>query len=379
MVVRRASMLFALALAVAVTGASQASGASRRCHAAHCARSFSYVEHVVLRRAAGARVANRTLLWGAQIGSQFTGLAAPWDMSAVSDFQQVVGKAPSIVPMNLPFEGCSSACSYYSFPATQLSAIRGYGAIPMLNWASMSSPLNTEEPGFRLADVADGAFDAYIRSFAVAAKAWGHPFFLRFDWEMNGDWFPWAQSANGNHPGDFVAAWRHVHEIFTSVGATNVTWVWCPNVDPYGQFTPLQELYPGNGYVDWTCLDGYNFGSSNGAHEGGWSTFNQIYSKTYNQIVKQIAPSKPMIIGEVASSEHGGSKAAWITNMLGELPTHYPRIRAFVWFDTVRSSGDWPLEDQATSVEAFSRGVRSGPYASNSYGHLSAGAIVPPA
>ncbi len=33
---------------------------------------------------------------------------------------------------------------------------------------------------------------------------------------------------NGDQPGEFVAAWRHVHDIFTSVGATNATWVWCP-------------------------------------------------------------------------------------------------------------------------------------------------------
>jgi hypothetical protein len=318
--------------------------------------------------------------WGAQIGPQFTGLAAPWDMSAVSDFQRVVGKAPSIVTMNLPFAECTSTCSYYSFPASQLSAIRNYGAIPMLNWASMSSPLSVEEPDFRLALVAGGTFDSYIRSFATAAKAWGHPLFLRFDWEMNGNWFPWAQSANGNHPGDYVAAWRHVHEIFTSVGATNVTWVWCPNVDPYKQFTSLQKLYPGNAYVDWTCLDGYNFGSSNGAQYGtsGWLTFNQIYSTTYRQIVKQVAPTKPMIIGEVASSEHGGSKAEWITNMLNELPDRYPRIRGFIWFDTPLSSGDWTLEHQAASIAAFSRGIRTGRYLANAFGHLPARTIVPP-
>ncbi|MGA2014131.1 MAG: fibronectin type III domain-containing protein, partial [Solirubrobacteraceae bacterium] len=36
-----------------------------------------------------------TMLWGAQIGSQFTGNEAPWDMNAVSDFAAMVGKAPS--------------------------------------------------------------------------------------------------------------------------------------------------------------------------------------------------------------------------------------------------------------------------------------------
>ena len=77
-----------------------------------------------------------------------------------------------------------------------------------------------------------GRYDEYIREFAEEARAWGHPFFLRFNWEMNGDWFPWSEGVNGNPSGEYVAAWRHVHDIFAAVGATNVTWVWCPFVDP---------------------------------------------------------------------------------------------------------------------------------------------------
>ena len=65
-----------------------------------------------------------------------------------------------------------------------------------------------------------GKYDSYIpQNVAEDARDWGHPFFLRFDWEMNGNWFPWSEGVNGNQSGEFVAAWRHVHDIFTSVGA----------------------------------------------------------------------------------------------------------------------------------------------------------------
>jgi hypothetical protein len=317
----------------------------------------------------------RQVLWGAEIGPQLTGTAAPWDMNAVTAFQDVVGKAPSIVAFNIPFEACSPTCNYYPFPATQLAAIRSYGAIPMLNWASMSSPLAVAEPSFRLANVAAGDFDAYIRSFALAAKAWGHPFFLRFDWEMNGNWFPWAQSANGNQPGDFVAAWRHVHEIFTSVGASNATWVWCPTSDPNHEFTNLSELYPGNAYVDWTCLDGYNYPSP-GGH--GWSSFDQIYSSTYDQIVDDIAPGKPFMVGEVASSEQGGSKAAWVTDMLGDITSGYSALRAFVWFDWSQGGDDWPIETSSASAAAFAQGIAAPLFTTNTFGNLGPGTIEAP-
>ena len=98
----------------------------------------------------------------------------------------------------------------------------------------------------------------YLRQYASEAKAWGHPFFLRFASEMNGSWVSWSERHSGNSAGQFVQAWRHVHDIFTSVGATNVTWVWCPNTEN-AYTTPLEDLYPGNAYVDWAGIDGYNF------------------------------------------------------------------------------------------------------------------------
>ncbi|MBA3865307.1 MAG: hypothetical protein H0X42_02995 [Solirubrobacterales bacterium] len=49
---------------------------------------------------------------------------------------------------------------------------------------------------------------------------------------MNGDWFPWSESANGNQPGEYVAAWRHVHEIFSAAGATDATWPGVPRSTP---------------------------------------------------------------------------------------------------------------------------------------------------
>jgi hypothetical protein len=45
---------------------------------------------------------------------------------------------------------------------------------------------------------------------------------LRFGHEVNGNGYPWAEGVNGNGPGDHVAAWHHVHEVFTAAGATNV-------------------------------------------------------------------------------------------------------------------------------------------------------------
>jgi beta-mannanase len=179
---------------------------------------------------------------------------------------------------------------------------------------------------------------------------------------------------NGNRPGDYVAAWHHVHDIFTSVGATNASWVWCPNIDIQHQFTSLASLYPGDSYVDWTCLDGYNWGNT----RGSWDSFDTIYSSTYHEIVDTIAPTKPMIVGEVSSSEGGGSKAAWITDMLSvQLPTNYPKIRGVVWMDTNTDNMDWPLVSSSASQQAFAAAIQHPRFVANTFGSVTA-AIRPP-
>jgi beta-mannanase len=192
---------------------------------------------------------------------------------------------------------------------------------------------------------------------------------------MNGRWFPWSEGVNGNKSGEFVTAWRHVHDIFTRVGATNDSWVWCPNIDPDNIFLNLQSQYPGDAYVDWTGLDGYNWGT-NPAKPDRWRSFDQLYKATYDKIVNMIAPSKPMIVSEVGSTEYGGSKAAWIADMLARIPSNYPKIRGLLWFEQFDDGMDWPLETSASATSAFATGIQNPAYASNTFSALGGSTIL---
>jgi beta-mannanase len=259
-----------------------------------------------------------------------------------------------------------------------MQATRANGSIPMVTWGSWARENGVDQPAFRLATIAGGKYDDYIRRWALAAKRWNHPFFLRLDHEMNLDCcWPWAEKMNGNTPGSYVAMWRHVHDIFTRVGATNVTWVWCPNRS-YSASASLSKLYPGDKYVDWTCLDGYNWGAPGGQDSAGWLSFSQLFSSTYRLITTKIAPTKPMMIGETASAETGGSKARWITDTFARLATSYPKIRAVVWFNDDEGGKDWPIESSAASQASFRAGISSDRYAANVFGGLRAGVIAPP-
>jgi hypothetical protein len=319
-----------------------------------------------------------SLYWGAQIGDQMTGEAAPWDMAPVHRFEKIAGKGLSLIEFASPFAECTdSGCTMTKFPLTPLENVRAYGAIPVFSWNSTSSPPSVDQPAFSLSVLLSGAFDSYIREFATKAKEWGHPFFLRFDWEMNGFWFPWSEGVNGNTGGQYVAAWRHVHDIFDSVGARNVSWVWCPNVDLFNSLTPLGELYPGDSYVDWTALDGFNWGKRSGSP--GWQSFNQVFHRTYKRIVNKVAPTKPMMLTEVASTDRGGNKPAWIKDMLVKIRHRYRKIRGVIYYDVDDRGTNWPIEKRKQDGNAFKSGIRAGAYRPNEFGGIVNSPIPPPA
>jgi hypothetical protein len=353
--------------------------------ASRSARASARVKRIERRRVkrctrapkAVSSAATGPIYWGAWIGNQLTGDEAPWDTSAIAKFEGMAGKAASAINFSSPFADCSkSPCDFYEFPKAEMETIRARGSMPFFSWASQATPASLNQPDFQLADVIAGSHDAYIREFAEGARDWGQPFFLRFNWEMNGNWFAWSEGVNGNQAGEYVAAWRHVHDIFTSVGATNATWVWCPNVDPEDNLQDLASLYPGDAYVDWTGLDGYNWGT-NPARPDKWRSFDSLFKPTYDRIVETIAPSKPLIVSEMGSTEYGGSKAEWIADALASARTNYPQLRGLLWFEKFDDGMDWPIETSASAAAAFAAGIQDPSYLSNSFASLGPGTIQP--
>lgn len=312
---------------------------------------------------AAAPASAASAYWGANIGPHLTGATAPYDMTAADQFESMAGKRMSLMEFSLPWAYCNTdPCSFIPFPTNQMEAIRQRGTIPVFGWASYSQPLTMIEPDFTLAKIAGGAYDDYIRQWARDAREWGHPFFLQFNWEMNinGLW-PYSESVNGNRSGDFVKTWRHVHDIFRQEGANNATWVWCATGEYEGSL-PLKPLYPGDEYVDWACIDAYNW-------DYKFGPFSTVFGPTYDAI-QAIAPSKPILIGETASTEKNGNKARWITDALTtQIPKNFPNIKGLVWFEKYEDR-DWPIETSPESKAAFAAGIASPFYAGADFANV---------
>ncbi|MEA2370219.1 MAG: hypothetical protein QOH12_613 [Solirubrobacteraceae bacterium] len=276
-------------------------------------------------------------------GTTWLGVATPSVTPDVSQFAADAGHPVALVEY---FRDWTTGFDTYT-----ANAIRAVGATPVVTWEPWDSRLVTvNQPRYALARITAGAYDSYIRSWATAAAAWGHPLFVRFAHEMNGNWYPWGEKVNGNRTGDFVRAWRHVHDVVVSAGARNVSWIWSVNRDYTGS-TPLAGLYPGNSYVDWDGVDVYNGGTD--VAMGGWLTFSQMFDPTYTEL--HAFSTKPLMINEMASSEAGGSKVAWINGFFAALHAD-PAIRGFCWFNYVKET-DWRIESSASARAAFATGV----------------------
>jgi Glycosyl hydrolase family 26 len=299
--------------------------------------------------------ANQRIYWGAYMngddtfGHMYGGAwgDAPWDERTWSTFEADARKKVSILhwAMNHP----PWETDFDAWKQT-FERVRTAGATNAVDMSTGAVPLR---------EIADGHYDSAIATWMRQAAAWQHPFFVILDPEMNGTWKAYAMGKRGNTPADFVRMWRRVHGIAVREGATNITWVWTVNVDPTNGFVPYEQLYPGDAYVDWTGLNGFN--------ADGYASFSWLFSTSYASLL-QLAPTKPIAITETGSVEGGIGKPAWITDVLAhQLPENFPQIRALLWFNwRIHDGGkwrDWPIESSSAAQRAFARAIASPYYA----------------
>jgi hypothetical protein len=271
----------------------------------------------------------------------------PSHLAPLKSFEQMVGRDLDVANYYVDF-------TTPAFNAAAATAISDQGVTPMITWEPWDSALADpeDEPGYSLATIIGGDWDSLLTTWAKGIAKWGKPLMLRFGQEMNGDWYPWSEGVNGNTAGQYVAAWRHVHDIFVANHATNVKWVWSPNVDFPGSIS-LAELYPGDDYVNYVGVDGYNWGTSQ--PWSAWQSPSQIFDATLAEV--HTFTEKPIILAEVASAEKGGSKAAWIAQFFSWLRTK-PSVQGFVWFD-YQKEADWLVNSSPAAKTAFIAGLPS--------------------
>jgi hypothetical protein len=270
---------------------------------------------------------------------------APEDARTLDNYASMVGRKPDIV---MDYRNLTDPL----LTPTEISNLQARGETPMVTWQLFQQ--GWSGPVISLQDIAAGRYDSYVRNAADLARGLPFEVMIRFAHEMNGPWEPWGPGQAGNVGTAYVDAWRHIVSIFRQEGAGNVKWVWSPNVD-YGNY-PFAAYFPGDSWVDYVALDGYNWGTA-GVGMDVWQSLSQVFSSSYRKLTQMSA--KPVMITETSSSEIGGNKASWIKNgFLTTIPRQFPRVSAVCWFDRVQEE-DWRIESSNASLAAYRSVVAS--------------------
>lgn len=267
--------------------------------------------------------------------------------TALAAYESATGAKAAVVGVYRAWAGPTAALD-----ATTLATLARWsdeGRAVMITWEPWNPALGTAQAAYSLREIAAGKHDAYLRSWALSLAALGRTVYLRPMHEMNGNWYPWAGGVNGNSPSDFVAAWRHLHEVFTAHGATNVRWVWAPNRSDAPATNTLEQYWPGRDTVDVLGIDGYSCYS-------GWTSFADVVRAPYARVTA-LDPGLPVWVTETGvcppsasvAGSAGRTRAEWLT-AIGST-TGLPRLTAVVYFD-VDGGFAWRIDGDAAAVRA---------------------------
>jgi mannan endo-1,4-beta-mannosidase len=308
--------------------------------------------------------------------SRFYGLyteQSPFNWSEVDSVSRLVGKVPSMAG----YFGSGDE----AFRAGAVVSSWRRGMLPLLTWelrpkADMGpGGGQAVRPGYSLADIATGSLDTYLTTYAHQVAALGLPMAIRLDHEMNGSWYPWSIYTQVNGRDGRTGAewyrlmWQHVHDIFTRAGATNVIWVWSPNIITWSR-SDFRNFYPGDDYVDWIGLSGYYRRTSE------QPTFDATYGPTLRKLRNQTLfphAAKPILLSEIGATENGGSKVTWINDLFASFakPENADLV-GFCWFNNIVTSSpgdpsavtnDWRIRSSKAAVAAFAAGIASADFA----------------
>ncbi len=182
--------------------------------------------------------------------------------------------------------------------------------------------------GVRALDVRSSpeTHDATIDAWASRSQSRGSPSSSAWNWEMNGTWgYPLGRQGQGRNPA-VVQAWRALPHSADAAGATNVTWVWCPNVPTSPAPSPSSSpLLPGR------CLRGLDRASTSTTRARLRSRphIDTIYAASSNSSCQADHGRG----GRPRPTAEAGRRRSGSQTRLPSFPVDIPRDQAWCWFN----------------------------------------------
>lgn len=243
------------------------------------------------------------------------------------------------------------------FVTRYLSAIVDADLVPLLTWEPFGFETSSDASPVR--SINEGRVDDEIHQWAELLRTWlsespNRTVIFRPAHEMNGTWYPWS-AGHGTTPEEYTRMWRRLFETFADAGVPRerVDWMWCINVTD-GTCVPPFEYFPGEQYVDWIGVDGYNFGDSQ--PWSSWQSPDAVFEQTLAAVNAET--NLPLAIPETGCSSAYGSerrplrKSQWLVDAF-ELFNEYG-VELAGWFNMSKET-DWTVLEPVSSDTATIR------------------------
>ena len=268
----------------------------------------------------------RQISWGAYPGEK---------ISDKQELEEKVGRKMQMVATFVNWD------NHANFPAKLASELKANDQTLVIYWESRDEKIrNVNDPKYSYDAILRGDFDQYIREFGEEVRQAKVPTIVLPFIEMNGNWYPWSITTNGNSQVKHIMAYRKLYTMLHEIPNLKLGWVVNNGSVPSTVHNSIAMLYPGDQYTDYVGIDGFNFGNPD-----------QSFREVFDESLKELRElGKPIYIFSMATAD-GQGKALWIQDMNKQL-LKYPEIQGFIWFN-INKERDWRIWSDPESLEAF--------------------------
>jgi hypothetical protein len=235
-----------------------------------------------------------------------------------------------------------------AFPEYMANIVKDAEAMPIIRigaWQTNGESLSDAGP-YTMSNIVNGLLDQPLRWWADDARSFDSPILVDFGYEPNNNHFPWSKQG----PEMYVDAYRHLVTLFREQNATNVYFVYHPDLGSNPD--NMKEWYPGDQYIDLILVSAY------GEDEGGTlGVLNDSYHK-----LTSLSLSKPLGIEEWGIGSPEDTK-----NTLEALhQSKYSRIKILsLWNEGPAGGIDRRINKSPEMLDAYRNGISSPYYLSS--------------